>query len=476
MKNYCYCLLFFCLLLPSKLLLAQGGIDKPIYQIDTYRDTSFLGSFTVELFPLIAPLHVQNFDSLVGQNAFDSTAFHRIVPGFVIQGGDPNSISGPMSTWGLGQPTQPTVNAEFSAVRHLRGILGAARDADTNSANSQFYICVAPATFLDGNYTVYGKVTTGMTVVDTIVLSPRDANDYPLQKISMFVNFIGVNDSVPDSVSLVSPVNNAINISNTQTFSWTPSATAVLYTIEFSTDSLFSTITLSLSPGINQTTAPTLPGSATYFWRVKSNNGGHESSYSQVWKFSTLTAAVALQLPVDSAVNVLLNPVFEWSPVANATNYSLQVSTSSIFIPSQIQFNLTGLTDTVKQISTLNANTRYYWRVRSFNGSIAGYYSSKYTFETGTTLGVQSPENANMISALFPNPAAETLWLTVKPMVGENWNIKVSDLSGKVVYTEDRSYVPECRLSIDVKNFAKGVYLIEILNAGNYSSDKFVVE
>src|SRR5688572_11991926 len=119
------------------------GIDKPQYQIVTHRAGSYLGTFNIELFPLIAPLHVNNFDSLVGQQFYDSTAFHRVVPGFVIQGGDPNSINGPISTWGQGQPWQVTVDAEFSVVRHLRGIIGAARDVDPNSANSQFYICVA---------------------------------------------------------------------------------------------------------------------------------------------------------------------------------------------------------------------------------------------------------------------------------------------------------------------------------------------
>jgi peptidyl-prolyl cis-trans isomerase B (cyclophilin B) len=238
---------------------SQTGVDKPRYEIVTYRGSTLLGSFEIELFPLIAPLHVQNFDSLVNENFFDSTAFHRVVPGFVIQGGDPNTINGPISTWGQGQPWQPTVPAEFSAVRHLRGILGAARDTNINSANSQFYVCVAPATFLDGNYTVYGKVTTGMSVVDTIVLSPRDVNDVPLQKISMFINYIGVNDTVPDPVVLTDPANQAVNIGASQVFRWSTVPGAVLYTIEYATDSLFNNIVLTKKAGTNQTIANTLP-------------------------------------------------------------------------------------------------------------------------------------------------------------------------------------------------------------------------
>ena len=122
-------------------LFAQG-FNKPQYQIVTHRAGVYLGTVNIELFPLIAPLATRNFDSLVSVQAYDSTAFHRVVPHFVVQGGDPNSIHGPVSTWGNGNANQPTVNAEFSAVHHYRGRIGAARDAAINSANSQFYFSV----------------------------------------------------------------------------------------------------------------------------------------------------------------------------------------------------------------------------------------------------------------------------------------------------------------------------------------------
>ena len=122
--------ILFCIISAS-----SQGIDKPRYIIETHRAGVYLGTFEIELFPLIAPLATNNFDSLVNVQFYDSTAFHRGVPGFVIQGGDPNSINGPKSTWGQGNPNQPTVNAEFSVVQHLRGRLDSARDTDTNSAN-----------------------------------------------------------------------------------------------------------------------------------------------------------------------------------------------------------------------------------------------------------------------------------------------------------------------------------------------------
>lgn len=471
-------LLSLCILfsLSTSVLFAQG-IDKPIYQIVTYRDTNLLGSFTLELFPLIAPNHVHMFDSLVSTQFFDSTAFHRVVPGFVIQGGDPNTISGPMSTWGQGQPWQPTVNAEFSTVRHLRGIVGAARDTGINSANSQFYICVAPATFLDGNYTVYGKVTTGMSVVDTIVLSPRDLNtDIPLQKITMFVTYIGVNDTVPADPTLVAPANNSVNISNSQFFSWTAVPGAVMYTIQFSTDSLFNTITLEKTSGTTSVSATTLPGSATYFWRVKANNGGHESNYTPAWKFTTLTGAVTLVTPVDSATNTFLNPVFEWLPVANANNYQLQVATAITFSGASTVFNQSGLTNTTQQIPALNTNTRYYWRVRSYNGTTAGYYSARYTFVTGTATGIISMQEEDLITSIYPNPATRQLNVELKMKENAPLQMKLRDVQGKIVWSQEYKYAEELKLKIDISSFSKGLYLLEVQQGTYFNSEKIVVE
>ena len=201
--------LLFLFLLP---LLAFGQASftgKPRYSILTKRSGALLGEIRVELFPAIAPLAVANFDSLVKMHFYDSTAFHRVVPGFVIQGGDPNSRSGPRSTWGQGNPSQKKVPAEFSAVSHARGILSAARDTSPNSADSQFFICVAAATSLDGKYSAYGRVISGMNIADLIVNSPRDANDNPNQKIEMFVTYIGSNDTVPDASTLISPSSGA---------------------------------------------------------------------------------------------------------------------------------------------------------------------------------------------------------------------------------------------------------------------------
>ena len=181
MKRF-FSLLFLAIVSPVLL----GAQERPRYQIHVMRADTSLGTIDVELFPDVAPLTVRNFDSLVGIGFYDGTAFHRVVPNFVIQGGDPNSRDQPEDTWGYGDPSQTTVPAEFSSSPHLRGTLSMARRGDDiNSSTSQFFICVKDQPQLNGKYNVFGRVIGGMDVVDTIVKAPRNASDRPLVKISM---------------------------------------------------------------------------------------------------------------------------------------------------------------------------------------------------------------------------------------------------------------------------------------------------
>ncbi|MGR6087569.1 MAG: peptidylprolyl isomerase [Arcticibacter sp.] len=453
-------LLFVILIASATNSLAQG-IDKPQYQIITKRAGVYLGTINIELFPLIAPLHTHNFDSLVNDQFFDSTAFHRVVPGFVIQGGDPNTISGSISTWGQGQPWQQNVPAEFNAVRHVRGIIGAARDNDPNSANSQFYICVANATFLDGNYTVYGKVTNGMNIVDTIVSSPRDANDVPLQKIEMFVAYTGVNDSVPNAPTLNSPADGANGVLNTQQFTFGSVPGAVLYTLQLSTDPGFSTITHSVSTGGTSAIVSNLIGSTNYHWRVIANNGGHESIPSSSRTFNSATAAASLIFPADSALGINTNPVFQWSAVANATSYTLQVSTSATFTTQTMVYNTAGLTSTSQQVSGLNPNTLYYWRVRTANGTEQGFYSPKFVFNTGTSTGMEESALPFQIVQLYPNPTADQLFITIDSQNPKNLSLIIKDITGKTVLTKSID-THEKQHTIHLKNLLQGIYMLEL--------------
>lgn len=148
------------------------------------------GEIEIVLFPDIAPKHVASFIALAKCGFYNGTIFHRVIPRFMIQGGDPLTKDPAMRhRYGTGGPGY-TLPAEFSNIRHTRGIVSAARTADPNSAGSQFFIMVDQAPHLDGQYTVFGEVVRGMEVVDRIVNQPRDARDSPLERIEMTVEIV----------------------------------------------------------------------------------------------------------------------------------------------------------------------------------------------------------------------------------------------------------------------------------------------
>ena len=143
-----------------------------------------LGTIVFRFYEKDAPKHVANFKKLATSGFYDGTTFHRVIPGFMIQGGDPNSKDADRTNDGLGG-SGSNVPAEFNANKHLRGTVSMARAQDPNSASSQFFICVKPTPFLDGQYSVFGQVLEGMDVVDKIVNVPRDARDNPIDKVVM---------------------------------------------------------------------------------------------------------------------------------------------------------------------------------------------------------------------------------------------------------------------------------------------------
>jgi cyclophilin family peptidyl-prolyl cis-trans isomerase len=130
------------------------------------------GTIKLQLFEKVAPNHVANIINLANTHFYDSTYFHRVIPGFMIQGGDPNTKDNDYSNDGTGNNGTNRLMAEFNEIHHSRGILSMARTNDPNSASCQFFICVADAGFLDKQYTVFGQVTDGMDVVDKIVNLP----------------------------------------------------------------------------------------------------------------------------------------------------------------------------------------------------------------------------------------------------------------------------------------------------------------
>jgi peptidyl-prolyl cis-trans isomerase B (cyclophilin B) len=153
-------------------------------------ETKF-GEMEVEFLSDKAPGHVKNFLDLAGKGFYDGTTFHRVIPGFMIQGGDPNTKDpkGPRSRHGTGGPGH-SVKAEFNDTPHKRGVVSMARSTDPNSAGSQFFVCVKDSGFLDRNYTAFGRVVRGIEVADKIVASPRDSNDNPNERVEMKVRVL----------------------------------------------------------------------------------------------------------------------------------------------------------------------------------------------------------------------------------------------------------------------------------------------
>jgi peptidyl-prolyl cis-trans isomerase B (cyclophilin B) len=149
------------------------------------------GEMEIRFFPDLAPKHVENFITLAKQGFYNGTIFHRVIPGFMLQGGDPNTKDpNRKSEYGMGGPPGVKLKAEFNAKPHARGIVSMARSNHPDSAGSQFFIVVKDSNFLDRQYTAFGEVIRGMDVADKIVNAPRDAKDLPKERIEMTVTIV----------------------------------------------------------------------------------------------------------------------------------------------------------------------------------------------------------------------------------------------------------------------------------------------
>jgi len=154
------------------------------------------GDMHIKFFPELAPRHVENFIKLANSGFYNGTIFHRVIPGFMIQGGDPNTKDSlKKETYGQGGPKDEKGNpillkAEFSDTPHKRGIVSMARGTDPDSAGSQFFVVVENSPFLDRKYTVFGEVIKGLGVADKIVNLPRNERDLPNDRVEMTVTIV----------------------------------------------------------------------------------------------------------------------------------------------------------------------------------------------------------------------------------------------------------------------------------------------
>ena len=188
----------FILIFLIGVLLMSCSKDQKVAIISTK-----FGDMVVEFFPDVAPKHVENFQILAEEGYYNGTTFHRVIPGFMIQGGDPNSkdldrmndgTGGRAGKFfGIGRENDPeswTVPAEFNDTPHQRGTLSMARSQNIDSGSSQFFICHENAPFLDKQYTVFGQLISGIEVVDEIVNSERDPRDNPLDRVEMTISLV----------------------------------------------------------------------------------------------------------------------------------------------------------------------------------------------------------------------------------------------------------------------------------------------
>ena len=170
-------------LLAAAAMAAQKPTPPTKEELATYEKatatiTTSLGTIVARFFPELAPMHVKNFLTLAAAGFYNGTTFHRVIPGFMIQGGDPTGS-------GAGGPGY-TIPAEFTKSRkHTRGVLSMARSSNPDSAGSQFFIVVADSPWLDGQYSIFGEVVSGLEVVDKIVSVARDSRDKPLAPVTM---------------------------------------------------------------------------------------------------------------------------------------------------------------------------------------------------------------------------------------------------------------------------------------------------
>ena len=208
MKNILFLLLIFTMILPINYIYGQveqrySDITDPVVIIETN-----MGKMVIGFFPADATNHVTNFIKLAKFGFYENTLFHRIIPGFMIQGGDPNTIDDDPNSWGMGGPNEK-LNAEFNSIKHNRGIVSMARSQDPNSAGSQFFIVHKDSNFLDEQYTVFGRLITeeSYDTLDKIASVSTDGRDRPINPEEVRITNVSVvpMSEIPDLMDLSPP-------------------------------------------------------------------------------------------------------------------------------------------------------------------------------------------------------------------------------------------------------------------------------
>ena len=277
--------------------------------------------------------------------------------------------------------------------------------------------------------------------------------------------------SLPGDVALINPGNNSINQSIAQEFSWGISSDAVSYRVQVSENSDFSTTILDES-GItsNSKSVKGLSNNTTYYWRVKSVNIAGTSSWSDTWNFTTIVSLpgdVVLLSPLNNSTDQKTSLILNWSSASDADKYTLHVSERSDFFINII--NESGLTTTSKEISGLQPNTTYFWRVNAENISGKGKWSEMWNF---TTLKPEGVDNINSLSTvqIYPNPVKDKLF--IKGLSNKNVSVSILSLDGKLIIKTNL----EGKNSIDLSDIRQGVFLVHLINSEYNIIEKLIIQ
>ena len=199
--------------------MTSTHIDDPVVVLETNQ-----GEIVIEFFQLDAPKHVENFILLSETKYYDGVLFHRIIPGFMIQSGDPNSIDGDPNTWGQGGNgiLSDRIDAEFNNIKHDRGIVSMARAQDPNSAGSQFFIVHKDSHFLDEQYTVFGRIVTesSFETLDKIAAVQTGSNDRPInpEQVRIISATVVERSSISNIMNLSEPSRTGSTVTATPEF------------------------------------------------------------------------------------------------------------------------------------------------------------------------------------------------------------------------------------------------------------------
>ena len=179
------CLVGLALALPACAEDKKKEETKPVNTAEVAIIKTSEGEMVLEFWPDVAPGHVENFKKLAKQGFYDGTCFHRVIKGFMIQGGDPNTKDeSKKASWGTGGPGYQ-IKAEFNGKSHVRGVLSMARSQNPDSAGSQFFICHGNPTFLDRQYTAFGKLIKGDDVLEKIATTATGSRDVPNKRMNV---------------------------------------------------------------------------------------------------------------------------------------------------------------------------------------------------------------------------------------------------------------------------------------------------